>query len=110
MFRILSLHGPGRLGLMEREPALGVDVYYHRVAFANLRLEQLERQRVLHALLDHALERPRTVDRVVALLGQLLARRWCQLQRDLAVLELLAQPAELDLDDLPDLLAAQRLE
>ena len=49
-------------------------------------------QRILHVFLDHALERARAIGRIVALLGQPLARLGVERQRDLAVFQKLLQP------------------
>ena len=109
---LLPLHPHRRpnLGALKGELAAWIDADLDRVAIAEVALQQLERQLVLDALLDHALERPCPEDRVVALLGQLRARGGRQLQRDMARAEQLAQPAKLDLDDLPNVRAAERLE
>src|SRR5215207_4662282 len=90
------------LGLTKREAIVVVDADLDCVAIAKIALQQLERQLILQPLLDHALERPRPEDRVVALVGELAARRVGQRQRDMARAQQLAQPAELDLDDLSD--------
>ena len=58
--------------------------------------EDLLGQRVLQLALDHPLQRPRAVDRVVAGIGQPGARRVVDLERDLAIGQQLVQPAELD--------------
>ena len=44
------------------------------VAVVDVAFEQLRRQRVLQAALDHPLQRPRAVDRIVAAVGQPLQR------------------------------------
>src|SRR5581483_3163227 len=88
---------------MERKLAVWVDIHHHRVAIAELTLQQPHGQFVLQALLDDALERSRAVDRIVALLAKSPASRLGQLQRDLAILEQLAQPSKLDLANLSNL-------
>src|SRR4051812_9554228 len=69
------------------------------VAVLDAALEDLRRQRVLQAALDHPLQRPRAVDRVVAAVGQPLQGLAVELDVDLAIGQQLAQAAELDLDD-----------
>ena len=49
-------------------------------------------ERVLHRLLDHALERARAIGRVPALVGEPVARRRLERDRDLAILQQLLQP------------------
>src|SRR5207253_1917250 len=80
------------------------------VAAAHLAVEELERQRVQEPLLERALQRARPVDRVVALRRQELLGPRGQLQRDLALRQPPAQPAQLDLHDLGQLLAAEAVE
>ena len=81
-----------------------------RVALGELALEQPQRERVLDQALDRALERPGAVGRIPARLGDQLLRRVGQLEREPALGEPRAQPRELELDDLAELLARQRLE
>src|SRR5712671_7324014 len=69
------------------------------LALLDAAFEDQRRQRVLQAALDHPLERPRAVDRVVAAVGQPLQRLAVELELDLAIGQKLAQVAELDLDD-----------
>ena len=57
------------------------------------------RQRILHRLLDHALERPRAVGRIPAFFGQPIARRGLELDGDLAILQKPRQALHLDVDD-----------
>ena len=56
-------------------------------------------ERILHRFLDHALQRARAVGRVLALVGQPIARARIELDGDLAILEQLLQPRHLDVDD-----------
>ena len=72
--------------------------------------EQRARERVLDEPLDRALERPRAVRRIPALLGEQLLRLVRDLELDPPLREPLAQPRELQLDDVGELLARQRLE
>ena len=72
--------------------------------------EQERGQRILQLLLDDPLERPRPVDRIVALVAEPVARRVVHIQRDLAVGQQGAQPFELDIDDGRHDLARQAVE
>src|SRR5207302_2808159 len=100
--------GP-RLDLLEADlSVLGVDA--DRVAVGEVPLEQAQRERVLDQTLDRALERPRAVRRIPAGISQRLLSSTAQFELDPSLGEPLAQPAELQLDDLRDLLLRQRLE
>src|SRR3989304_7612588 len=83
---------PIRLGLTEREPALGIEVHCHPVPFAELALEQPHGQLVLQPLLDDPLERPRAVHRIVTLLSESLAGRGGGVPPPPAILGALAPP------------------
>jgi hypothetical protein len=72
--------------------------------------EDLTREPGLLFLLYQAFERTRPVLRIVAALGEIVGRLFGELEFDLALLESLAQAADLDADDLAQLLAAQRME
>src|SRR5207245_4223248 len=76
----------------ELEAVLAFDVDLHGVATSDLSAKQVLRQLVVNPARDHAPERPRTVDAVVALLGQQVLRSVCDLDRDLLLDELLAEP------------------
>ena len=56
-------------------------------------------ERVLNGFLDHALERPRAIGRIPALFRQPIARARVELDDNLAVVEQLLQPRDLDVDD-----------
>src|SRR5262249_46291532 len=71
------------------------------------RLEDLHGERVLDHALDHALQRARARGRVVAPLGEELARLVGELERDAPLRDQLPHAVELDLDDPADLLAAE---
>ena len=88
----------------EREFAVA-EVDLHDASFGKFALENLRRQRVLHLLLDHALQRPGAVLRVVALAGDLVDRFVGHFQRQAGLLQLLAQPLDLQADDRVDLRA-----
>src|SRR5690349_5744666 len=77
---------------------------------ANLAREQFPPDRGFELALDHPPERPRTVDRVVAMLGEVVARLIGQFELDLALFEALAQPLDLNIDDLAQLFLVQRME
>src|SRR6266540_3777559 len=99
----------GRPRLLELELAV-LDLHQHRVALGELSLEQPQRERVLDHPLDRALERAGAVGRIPAGLGDVLLRLRRQLDLDPAIGEPLPQPGELQLDDLGQLLARERLE
>src|SRR5579862_9744547 len=104
-------HGLG-LGcsLLEDElgPIPGVDA--NQVARAEVPLEQPQRKRILEQPLDCALQRTRTIRRVPPRLGDDLLGCVSQLELEPALGEALAQPHELELDDLAELFAAERAE
>src|SRR5574337_223847 len=104
----LRRRGYLRRHLLE-EQLLAPRVDSHRVALAELSFEKLERKRVLEQPLDRTLERPRAVGGIPARLREDLLRLVRDLELDLALREPLAQPPELELDDLGELLAGQRL-
>ena len=81
-----------------------------RVAVREVALEQPQRERVLDEPLDRPLQRPGAVRRIPARLGERFLRRVRQLERDAPLGEPVAQPFELELDDLRDLVARERLE
>ena len=68
------------------------------------------RERVLHRLLDHALQRPCAIGRIPALLGQPIARTGLERERDLALVQQLLQPLHLDVDDAPHLRLLEPVE
>src|ERR1700689_1707765 len=59
---------------------------------ANFAQQQLAPERGLQLTLDHAPQRPRAVNRIVTVLGEVVARLVGQLELDLAIGEPLAQP------------------
>ena len=80
------------------------------VLIVDLAGEDLSTERGLELLLQQPLERARAVDRVVAGVREVLERRVGELDLDLALRQPRPQPAELDLDDLLELLARQAVE
>src|SRR5215470_14331536 len=77
---------------------------------ANLAGDQLATQRRLQFALDKPLEWPRSERRIVAALGQVVSRPVGQLELDLALLQPLAQPDQLHIDNLAQLVARQWME
>ena len=73
------------------------------VAFLDLLLEQLRRQRIGDPLLEHALERPGAVGWLVPLPGELGSGFVGHAERQPNFGELPLQPLELDVDDLGEL-------
>src|SRR5690606_3647825 len=86
-------------GLRARElAALGVDAY--AVALGELALEQRHRELVDEVALDHPLERPGTVRRVVAQVPEQRARVVAEFDLDAALGHALAELSHLQVDDL----------
>src|SRR5919107_1363187 len=101
--------GFARACAVERELAvLRVDA--HGVPVGELALEQAQRQWVLDHALQRAFQRPRAVGRVPAGVRDDLLRVLRQLELDTAIREPRAQPCELELHDLSELLTGERLE
>src|SRR5882672_11214374 len=82
----------------------------HSPSGAKLALQDLLGERILDALLDRALERARAVHRVIAGLAQVIAGRVVEHEFDVTFGQALAQVSELDVDDDPDLVRAERME
>src|SRR5215472_2936171 len=80
------------------DEALLAGTRVHVLAVENLAAEKQLRQRILQALLDHALERPRAVDGIVARLREPIARLDVEIDGDLAHREQLRKPRHLDID------------
>src|ERR1700730_16955295 len=80
------------------------------LAFLDTAFEDQRRQRVLQAALDHPLERPGAIDRIVAAVGQPLHRPAVEVESDLATGQELAQLSELDVDDVRHVSPAQPVE
>src|ERR1700730_18083770 len=80
------------------------------IALQELSLEDAHRQRVEHPPLDRALEGPRAVRRIVPFTDELLLRRVRQLHVDLPLLEPFHQAADLDIDDLLQVVAPEGVE
>src|SRR5262245_2895927 len=104
----------GRGGLRRRclckDKLAVLEVDADRVAFGELALEEPQRQRVLDEALDCALQRAGAVGRVPAGLGEVLLGGVGQLEAQAALGEAVAEPRQLELHDLADLLPRQRLE
>src|SRR5207342_639242 len=71
----------------------------HGRSVGDLAGDDLVGQWILQIFLHRALERPRAIDRVVTHAAEPGPRRVGQLELDLAVLEQLAEPRELNIDD-----------
>src|SRR5580658_4704428 len=82
----------------------------HPVAGHEIPAQNLLRQRILDLRLNGTLQRPRAVDRVESGFADLVARIIVQAQSDVALRQPLAQTAQLDVDDGPNLLAPQGME
>src|SRR5690606_2415379 len=82
----------------------------HDATVRHLAGEDLLRQWVVQVALDGALQRPRAVDRVVAHAAEPAARGVGQVEHDLAVLEQLLHPPDLDIDNRRHVLLAQTME
>src|SRR5713226_8614110 len=100
---------PARLGV-EREHVPGVDVDHYQVPARDSAAEQLLGELVLDTARDHATQRAGTVNPIVALLGEKVLGCVCDFDRHLQLNQMLAQPLELEVDDLPDLRRRQALE
>jgi hypothetical protein len=59
---------------------------------ASARNHRISRPAGPASLLDHALQRARAIDRIVALVGEPVARAFVEFERDLALLQQLLQP------------------
>src|SRR5208282_1185914 len=105
----VALRGAGqRLAGEPQAPSAGVDRDPRTVA--NLAREQFPPQRRLELALDESFQRTRPVRRIVAMLGQIIARFVGQFELDLALLEPRAQPHQLHVNYLAQLFAGQRME
>jgi len=82
----------------------------HARAVGDLAGEDLAAEVGLDLLLEEALQRARTVDGIVAGVGEVLLRAVGELELDLALAEALADTTELDLDDALQLLAREAVE
>src|SRR6266850_1762597 len=72
--------------------------------------QDLLRERIFDALLDGALQGPRTVYRVVTRFAQVVARGIVEHEVDVALGEALSQVSQLDINDRTDLIRAERVE
>src|SRR5208337_1340236 len=99
-----------RLALELHLSLLQVTVDLQLLAGTHLAIQDFERQRVLNQALDGALQRARAELRIVTLAEQQLLRFRRQFNLDLALSQNLPQVLELKVDDLFDLLLAERVE
>src|ERR1700734_1474911 len=81
----------------------------HAIAGREFAAQDLLRQRILDLGLDRALQGPRAVHRIEPRLADAIARRVLEPQLDVSLREALTQPAELNIDNGADLLAAERV-
>src|SRR5712691_2686489 len=95
---------------VEREHVPGADVDHYQVPVRDSAAEQLLGELVLDPARDHATQRAGTVHPIVALLGEKVLGCVCDLDRHLQLNQTLAQPLELEADDLPDLRRRQAFE
>ena len=82
----------------------------HRVTGHEPALEDRQRERIDQPLLDHALERPRAVGRVVAEIPEQRPGGVGQADLDLPLTHPRDQPRDLEVDDLAELLAGEDVE
>ena len=78
-----SIAGANSLPSMVRPDLADADL--HLRAVGDLAFQQQLRQRVLQPALDHALQRPRAIDRIVARIAEPVARLVVERDLDLAV-------------------------
>src|SRR5581483_11000303 len=96
---------------LPREPqAVPVALHPDDVPVPVLALEHLERDGVLQQALDHPLERPRPVHRVVALLGEELLGLGGHVQGQVPLRQQPLEVAQLEIHDPEQVLAAERVE
>src|SRR5438093_9499864 len=100
---------PDSLAFLERQPILP-RVDRDRIALDEMAFEHPQRQRIKYQALNGALERPRAVGGIVALADEQLLRFLGEPDVDLPLFEALHQPGDLDVDDLLQVLAAERME
>src|SRR5580765_5932485 len=100
---------PSPCTLAEHE-ALPLIVHRDRIASPKLPRHEPRRQRILAPLLDRSFERARSEGWIPPLLRDLRLRRARQLDRNLPLGQPLAQPPQLNLDDLPKVLALEQVE
>ena len=97
---------PARLSAYSREGEGTVAVIdLDAVPFAEIAAQQFHGQRVLDPLLNHAFQGPRAVHRVVAFVGDRVACRLGDVQRESLLLDLLLDTHDLQIDDLADFVA-----
>src|SRR5688500_9955175 len=85
-------------------------VHYYGVALAERAVEHAQRKRIEQPPLQGALERARPIYWIITLADQEVFRSFTQLYRDFPVAEAFQQPAQLNFDDLLDVLLLERVE
>src|SRR6185295_11314399 len=108
--RPLSIGNRGLGRFAESQLALRIPVDHDVVAFAELPFQNRHRQRILQQALDRALQWARAKRRIIAFGGQHFPRRGRELERELSFAEQGFEPLELEIDDVLDLLFAERAE
>src|SRR5436309_2494727 len=98
------------MGGLESYFAAAVQVGHDVFSSLDLAFQDSQRQRIRQELLNRALQRTGAKGRIVAFAEQRLPCRRSDLQRDLAVREVVTQIFQLDVDDLSDLLFAEAPE
>src|SRR4051812_29512672 len=96
--------------LAERKLAPGIPIDDDVITFRETTLEDRQRQGILQQALDRAFERSSTESRVVTLGCEHFSGSRCQLERELSLSEQLLEPLELQVDDMLNLLLAERTE
>src|SRR5690606_32793449 len=104
-----SGRGARGLVLLEVDDAV-LHGHADRVARPEVALQDPLRERIFQLLLNRPLQRPSAVDRIVAGLREVLARRIVEGERDVALAEPPPQVLELDVDDAPQMRALERAE
>src|SRR5262245_48454731 len=98
-----------RRGPLESE-LVAIDVDADRVTRMKASAQQLVCQRIFDAALDRALQRPRTIHRVITLLGQSLERLLAQLEAEVLLLQPRTQRSQLNFRNSRHVLAAERMK
>src|ERR1700760_2913702 len=94
----------------ELQLAFLVCVDDHVISVQPLAFENLDREWILDQALDRTLQRPRTVDRIVARFEDGLARCIGELQHDAPIGEQFAQVVQTKVDDVLELRLVERME
>src|SRR6266404_4338991 len=102
---------PHPLADLERHlPRFLIRVHHNMVAVQHRAVENFQRQRILHQLLNRPFQRTRSEVWIVAFGEEQLFRRVGELQRNFAIGQQAAQVFQPQVDDLHQLFLAQRME